>query len=53
MDDLKADKESLDKTNALIENLNDKVKHLSIIQNELALSLAPINKNIGNFDEKG
>ena len=49
---MKANKVELKKTNEIIENLNDRVKHISIVQNELAEMLAPIRDSMQHFDEK-
>ena len=51
MDHIKADKEDLNYTNSLIESLNERLKHLSTIQNELATTLEPIKYSIHKFDE--
>lgn len=42
MVEVKASKEELDDTHKMIENLNTRVKHLSILQNELASTLEPV-----------
>ena len=52
LNDAKATKEELMQTNALIENLNERVKHISILQNELAIMLEPIRNSVNIFDEK-
>lgn len=46
MNDNKADKTDLNKTNNLIDNLNERVKHLSVLLTELAGSLEPIKNTL-------
>ena len=46
----KANKEEVSQTQSLIENLNQRVKHLSIVQYELARSLEPVKNSINDFD---
>ena len=52
LNDMKANRLELKKTNEIIENLNDRMKHISIVQNELAEMLKPIRDSIQYFDEK-
>ena len=35
----------------MLENLNDRVKHLANLQNELALNLEPVRNSINQFEE--
>ena len=48
---IKADKEEVAHTNVLIENLNERLKYLSVVQNELASTLEPIRNSVNSFDE--
>lgn len=41
----------IEETKELIVNLNDRVKHLSILQSELASSINPLKNKIGCFNE--
>lgn len=52
INEIKANKYDLAKTNDLIESLNERVKHLSNVQNELAITLEPIKNSMNIFDEK-
>ena len=36
----------------LIESLNERVKHMSVVQNELASSMIPMRNKIGCYDEE-
>ena len=47
----KADNIELNKTNSCIDSLNERVKYLAVLQNELAMILEPIKNSTGNFDE--
>lgn len=46
---IKAEKEDIGEVKELIESLNERVKHLSIIQHEIAHSLSPIKNSINTF----
>ena len=48
----KANKDSLQLTNSNLKSLYDRVKHISIVQNELANSLLPIKNSISTFDDE-
>ena len=47
----KANKTDLNATEELIENLNDRVKHISNLLQTLTTSILPIKSTIMNFDE--
>ena len=51
INDKKADKTELIETQNMLENLNDRVKHLANLQNELALNLEPVRNSINQFEE--
>ena len=51
MGEVKADRKNLEKTNGCIDNLNERVKYLAVLQNELAMILEPIKNSVHNFDE--
>ena len=42
LNDRKANNEDVANSNVLIEKLNDRVKHLSVIQNEFSMVLEPV-----------
>ena len=42
MDDHKADKTELNLTKVMIDNVNERLKHVSILQNELSTMLMPL-----------
>ena len=42
LDEEKADRTELNVTKVMIENVNDRLKHVSIIQNELSTILKPL-----------
>ena len=44
----KANETDLKFTQSLIDSLNHRLKHLSVLQNELALSLEPVKNTITN-----
>ena len=47
----KANKDELDSTKALITNLNERVKHLSILQSQISDFLAPMKDDlVDTFD---
>ena len=51
MDLKKANKDDLDSTKTLITNLNERVKHLSILQSQISDFLAPMKDNLADaFD---
>jgi len=52
LNEQKATKVEVLETHDLIESLNLRVKHISVMQSELADLLKPIKNNIGQFDEK-
>lgn len=47
----KANKEQIVETVALVESLNERVKHMAILQNEVATSLEPIRNSFNHFSE--
>ena len=52
VDDLKASKQELQQSKAMVESLNDRVKHLSILQQELASLLMPIRESMNGLNEQ-
>ena len=50
--DLKATRQEMMYVHCLIESLNERVKHLSVVQTELASSLVPVSNSIGKFGEE-
>ena len=50
LNEIKANRHELVKTNDVIDNLNERVKHMSVLQNELAEMLVPVRDSIGHFD---
>ena len=50
----KCSREELFRASICIDNLNDRIKHLSTLQNDIALILASTNQNISNslFEDK-
>ena len=44
MNIIKANKKDFDRAKRLIDNLNERVKHISTLQSEIARSLNPIRK---------
>ena len=49
--DSKASKIDNENTISLINNLNNRVKHLSINHNELVKTLDPVRHSVSQFDE--
>ena len=47
----KAGKDELANTEGLLENLNDRVKHLASVTHKLATSLLPVKNQIASYDE--
>ena len=47
---VKVNKYEIQQSNQLISNLNERVKHIAVLQNALAYALKPINNSIGRFD---
>ena len=52
MNDVKANKADVTEAKGLIESLNERMKYLSGIMNELATTLEPIRNSVNTFDEK-
>ena len=52
LNEIKVNRHELFKTNDVIDNLNDRVKHISVLQNQLAEMLVPVRDSIGHFDPK-
>ena len=50
--EIKADKEDIDQTRDLIDSLNNRVKHLSVIFHEMAGALMPVRNSISVFDDE-
>ena len=50
IDEVKANKQELLDANASIDGLNQRIKHLSVIQTEFATLLEPIRMSIHQFD---
>ena len=48
----KATRQEMEFTHSLIESLNSRLKHLSIVQTEMASSLVPVQHSINEFDDK-
>ena len=44
MNIIKANKKDFDRAKRLIDNLNERVKHIATLQSEIAASLNPIRK---------
>ena len=51
MNDIKASRTELKFEHSLIESLNDRVKHLSILMKEMAEVFKPVNEQIQMFDD--
>jgi 16S rRNA G527 N7-methylase RsmG len=51
MNDVKANRADITETKGLIESLNERVKYLSNVMNELAVALEPIRHSVNKFDE--
>ena len=51
LDDIKATKSELFQARALIDSLNERVKHLSNLQSEMASSLIPLRTQLMSYDE--
>ena len=51
LSETKVDKEELCQTKTLINNLNERVKHLSNLLNALASSLIPLRTQLMSYDE--
>ena len=49
---VKASKAELATTEMLITNLNDRLKHLSSVMNNLAGCMLPVQKQMSNFDNQ-
>ena len=47
---MKANMDEITYTHSLIEGLNERIKHISMIQTEFAKTLEPIKNSIGEFD---
>jgi len=52
IEELKATRAELGETNSLIVNLNERIKHLSIIQNSIVSQLEPVSNSISQFDHQ-
>ena len=50
MSDTKASKEELKQTNSLIDSLNERMKHLSVVHTQLAGTFDPVRESMQNFD---
>ena len=46
------DKDQWEMTNGLIEDLNERIKHLSILQTELTNTLEPVRICMEKFDQQ-
>ena len=51
MDKIKATREELRQTEALVGDLNDRVKHLSNVVCSMTASLLPIKNSLGIYDD--
>jgi len=49
--DIKASKDELANTEAMLENLNDRVKHISNLFSTFTTSMLPYKNTIGKFDD--
>ena len=50
--EIKADREDIDQTRDLIDSLNNRLKHLSVILHEMAGALMPVRNSISVFDDE-
>ena len=50
MSDSKASKEDLIYTNSLVDSLNERMKHLSVVHSQLVSTFEPVRESMQNFD---
>ena len=49
--DIKASREELENTEKIIDNLNDRVKHISNLFQSFTAQMLPFKNTIGKFDD--